>query len=80
MEGEFKTKGKADALDTLIGQRLRQRRCDLGLSQTRLGEAIGVSFQQVQKYENGKNRIAASTLYQIAHELQVPMIWFFEKG
>ena len=80
MDGYIKTKRKPDALDTLIGQRLKERRHALGLSQARLGKAIGVSFQQVQKYERGKNRIAASTLYHIAHELGVPITWFFERG
>ena len=55
------------------------RRTLLGLSQEKLGEALGLTFQQVQKYERGANRIGASRLYQISHVLDVPVSFFFEE-
>ena len=61
----------ATNVDRLIGARIRERRLDLGMSQEALAEAIGVTFQQVQKYENGINRVAASTLIDIADALEV---------
>lgn len=64
-------------IDTAIGQRIRHRRAELGLSQTTLGAGIGVSFQQIQKYEWGTNRVSASALYQIAGILGVPVSFFF---
>lgn len=63
--------GRADPLDVLIGQRVRRARATRGLSQTELGAAINVTFQQIQKYEAGTNRIAASTLVRIADALDV---------
>ena len=65
-------------VDALVGARVRMLRERRKMSQTALGEAIGVSFQQVQKYERGANRISASKLYEIARTLRVPMGWFFE--
>jgi transcriptional regulator with XRE-family HTH domain len=65
-------------IDKHVGSRVRMRRIMLGLSQERLGEALGLTFQQVQKYEKGTNRIGASRLQQIAHILQVPVAFFFE--
>jgi transcriptional regulator with XRE-family HTH domain len=59
-------------VDKNVGNRVRMRRLMLNMSQTALGEAVGVSFQQVQKYENGVNRIGASRLQHIAHILGVP--------
>ena len=59
----------ADALDTGLGRAIRRRRTACGLSQVALGEAIGVSFQQVQKYERGANRVSFSTLHRIASAL-----------
>lgn len=64
--------------DTHVGARVRQRRMTLGISQERLGQALGLTFQQVQKYEKGTNRIGASRLYQIAQILQVPETFLFE--
>lgn len=61
-----------------IGARVRLRRTTLGLSQGKLGEAIGVTFQQVQKYERGTNRIGAPRLVEIARVLHVPVSFFFE--
>ena len=65
-------------VDVHVGARLRFRRKLLGLSQTALGNALGLTFQQVQKYENGANRISASRLYQTASILDVPIPFFFE--
>jgi transcriptional regulator with XRE-family HTH domain len=63
--------GRSDPLDALIGQRVRRLRAARGLSQTELGQAINVTFQQIQKYEAGTNRIAASTLVRLAAALGV---------
>lgn len=63
--------GKTDPVDMLIGRRVRRLRAARGLSQTELGQAIDVTFQQIQKYEAGTNRIAASTLLRIAEALDV---------
>jgi transcriptional regulator with XRE-family HTH domain len=65
-------------IDRYVGSRVRMRRMMLGMSQEKLGDAIGLTFQQVQKYENGANRIGASRLHQIAHALQVSPSFFFE--
>ena len=64
--------------DKHVGARVRMRRMMLGMSQEKLGDALGLTFQQVQKYEKGANRIGASRLQQIAHILQVPVAFFFE--
>jgi transcriptional regulator with XRE-family HTH domain len=66
--------------DKHVGSRVRMRRMMLGMSQEKLGDALGLTFQQVQKYEKGTNRIGASRLQQIAHILQVPVAFFFEGG
>ena len=66
-------------VDVHVGRRVRVRRTLLGLSQEKLGEALGLTFQQVQKYECGANRISASRLYQIGHILDVPVSYFFEE-
>ncbi len=65
-------------VDMYVGQRLRQRRVMLGLSQTALGDKIGVSFQQLQKFEKGVNRMGSSRLYQMATALDVPVSYFFD--
>ncbi|MBI1308393.1 MAG: helix-turn-helix domain-containing protein [Proteobacteria bacterium] len=67
-----------DPVDLHVGLRLRLRRNMLGLSQDKLGSAIGVSFQMVQKYERGDCRVGASRLMKIAQSLDVPVSWFFE--
>jgi len=67
--------GRADALERAIGARIRARRRQLGLSQSQLAETLGVSFQQVQKYERGANRVAASTLVAAAAALGVSAAW-----
>jgi transcriptional regulator with XRE-family HTH domain len=64
--------------DKHVGSRVRMRRMMLGISQEKLGDALGLTFQQVQKYEKGTNRIGASRLQQIANILQVPVAFFFE--
>jgi transcriptional regulator with XRE-family HTH domain len=67
----------ASSSDADIGQRIRARRLELGLSQTDLAEKIGVTFQQVQKYEKGANRVGGGRLGQIAEVLSVPPSYFF---
>src|ERR1700710_1334755 len=65
-------------VDKYVGSRVRMRRIMLGMSQEKLGEALGLTFQQVQKYEKGTNRIGASRLQQIADILHVPVAFLFE--
>src|ERR1700728_3077030 len=65
-------------VDKHVGSRVRMRRMMLAMSQEKLGDALGLTFQQVQKYEKGTNRIGASRLSQISHILQVPVSFFFE--
>ena len=67
-------------VDKYVGSRVRMRRIMLGMSQEKLGESLGLTFQQVQKYEKGTNRIGASRLQQIAEILQVPVSFLFEGG
>ncbi|MGD9814392.1 MAG: helix-turn-helix domain-containing protein [Hyphomonadaceae bacterium] len=68
----------AKAVDKKIGQRVRSRRLEINMSQERLADMLGVTFQQVQKYEKGVNRIAASRLHDIAAALDMPVSRFFE--
>ena len=68
----------ATDLDRLIGAKVRRFRLEKGMSQERLADALGVTFQQLQKYENGMNRMAVSRLAQIARTLKLPLISFFE--
>lgn len=72
------TKKIPNPTDKHVGSRVRMRRMMLGMSQEKLGDALSLTFQQVQKYEKGTNRIGASRLQQIAHFLQVPVAFFFE--
>ena len=65
-------------IDRHVGSRVRMRRVMLGMSQEKLGDALGLTFQQVQKYEKGTNRIGASRLQQISRTLDVPPAFFFE--
>src|SRR6187402_1443900 len=65
-------------IDKHVGSRVRMRRMMLAMSQEKLGDALGLTFQQVQKYEKGANRIGASRLQQISHILQVPVAFFFD--
>ena len=67
-----------DPIDIHVGQRVRARRKMLGLSQTQLGKELGVTFQQVQKYERGTNRIGSSRLFRMSTTLDVPVAYFFE--
>lgn len=68
----------ANIIDRKIGQRVRSRRLEIGMSQEKLAELLGVTFQQVQKYEKGVNRIAASRLHDISAALDMPVARFFE--
>jgi transcriptional regulator with XRE-family HTH domain len=65
-------------IDAHIGQKIRRRRRQLGLTQHQLAIACGVRFQQIQKYESGANRIAASRLWKIAQAMQTPLLEFYE--
>ncbi len=65
-------------VDIHVGQRVRRRRWMLGMTQQQLGEAVGIKFQQIQKYETGMNRVSASRLYDIATALDVPVSFFFD--
>ena len=67
-----------NAVDRRLGQRVRARRLEIGMSQEKLAEILGVTFQQVQKYEKGVNRIAASRLFAIAAALDLPVSRFFD--
>jgi transcriptional regulator with XRE-family HTH domain len=67
-----------DTIDQHVGGQLRLRRAQSGLTQTELGAKVGLSFQAVQKYETGDNRISASRLYQLARVLEVSLSYFFE--
>ena len=71
-------KNLPNPIDKHVGSRVRMRRMMVGMSQTKLGDALGITFQQVQKYEKGTNRIGASRLQHISHILQVPVPFFFE--
>ena len=68
-----------NAVDVHVGSRIRMRRQLLGMSQEQLGKAIGLTFQQIQKYEHGTNRVSASRLYDMAEALEVPISFFFEE-
>jgi transcriptional regulator with XRE-family HTH domain len=68
----------SNAIDAYVGRRLKQRRDELGLSQEKLAQQLGISFQQVQKYERGFNRVGASRLFQIAEVMNVVTAYFFE--
>ena len=71
-------KKQPNPIDIHVGSRVRLRRMMLGMSQEKLGESLGITFQQIQKYEKGTNRIGASRLQQISNILQVPVSFFFE--
>jgi transcriptional regulator with XRE-family HTH domain len=70
--------GKGHPIDLHVGQRVRLRRTTLGWSQERLAQALGLTFQQVQKYERGANRIGASRLFDLGRVLDVPVSFFFD--
>jgi len=65
-------------VDVHVGKRARERRVSLGMTQTDLGEYLRLTFQQIQKYEKGANRISASKLWALSHFFEVPVEWFFE--
>jgi transcriptional regulator with XRE-family HTH domain len=69
---------KPNPIDVHVGRRLRLRRTLLGMSQERLGQLLGLTFQQVQKYERGVNRIGSSRLYELGQILDVPISFFFD--
>ena len=71
-------KKNPNPVDVHVGRRVRMRRVLIGLSQEKLGEHLDLTFQQVQKYEKGTNRVSASRLYEIAHILGVPVSFFFD--
>jgi transcriptional regulator with XRE-family HTH domain len=71
-------KGQINPIDKHVGRRVRMRRLMLDMSQSEIGDALGLTFQQVQKYENGANRISANRLQQLSQILQVPIPFFFE--
>jgi transcriptional regulator with XRE-family HTH domain len=71
-------KKKPNPIDTHVGSRIRLRRNMMGMSQEKLGESLGITFQQIQKYEKGTNRVGASRLQAIASILGVPVAFFFE--
>src|ERR1043165_6109467 len=73
-------KKKPNPIDVHVGSRVRLRRMMLGMSQEKLGERLGITFQQIQKYEKGSNRIGASRLQHIASVLTVPVSFFFENA
>ena len=70
--------GVPDPVDMHVGRRVRLRRTFLGLSQEKLGEAVGLTFQQIQKYERGANRIGASRMYDLSQVLDVPVSFFYD--
>jgi transcriptional regulator with XRE-family HTH domain len=73
-----KTTLSASDVDRLVGDRIRRRRILMGLTQDQLGESLGISYQQIQKYETGANRVSAGRLYLIATRLEVSPGWFFD--
>ena len=70
---------KSHSVDVHVGTRVRQRRSLLGMSQTKLGDAVELTFQQIQKYERGANRISSSRLFEFGKVLDVPVSYFFEE-
>lgn len=71
-------KKSANPVDVIVGKRIRERRVAIGITQQSLGKALGITFQQVQKYEFGSNRVSAGRLYDIATLLKVPVSYFYE--
>ena len=70
--------GQAHPVDVFVGTRSKQRRTEVGMSQQVLGQSVNLTFQQVQKYERGANRVGSSRLFEIANALDVPIAYFFE--
>ncbi|GHU00490.1 hypothetical protein FACS1894186_1150 [Alphaproteobacteria bacterium] len=69
---------KPDPIDVYVGERIRQRRALVGISQGKLAQSLGITFQQMQKYEHGANRIGASRLWRVSRVMGVPINWFFD--
>ena len=80
LDSDEKGSRRANPIDIHVGSRVRFRRMLLGMSQEKLGEKLGLTFQQVQKYEKGINRIGASRLYDLAQVLGVPVQFFYEEA
>ncbi len=80
MEGDEKGSRRPNPIDVHVGSRVRFRRMLLGMSQEKLGEKLGLTFQQVQKYEKGINRIGASRLFDLAQVLGVSVQFFYEEA
>ena len=78
-QNKRKTKGSPDEVDIHVGQRLRIRRSLLGMSQEKLAEAVGITFQQIQKYERGTNRVSAGRLFQFSRILDIPVTYFYDQ-
>lgn len=78
MEKVARRTGGKDPVDIYVGSRIRLRRTMLSFSQEKLADQLGVTFQQVQKYENGSNRVGASRLYAVSRALSVPVSFFYE--
>lgn len=76
-QGQDLSRKIPNPIDIHVGARMRMRRMLIGMSQEKLGESLGLTFQQVQKYEKGTNRIGASRLYQISKALDVPITFFY---
>ena len=76
---EEENMSKPDPIDMYVGSRLKMRRIFLGMSQTKVGNALGLTFQQIQKYERGANRIGSSRLFKLSNLLDIPVGYFFEE-
>ena len=79
IEPEDRGSRRANPIDVHVGSRVRLRRMLLGMSQEKLGEHLGLTFQQIQKYEKGINRIGASRLFDLSNVLGVPVQFFYEE-
>jgi transcriptional regulator with XRE-family HTH domain len=77
--GQMAGKGFPNPIDVHVGHRIRQRRALLGMSQTKVAAGLGLTFQQVQKYERGADRVGSSRLFDLARVLNVPIPYFFEE-
>ncbi len=80
IDGPIKTGKRPNPTDIYVGSRIRMRRKMLGLSQEKLGERLGITFQQIQKYEKGTNRVGASRLQAMSDALEVPVAYFFPES
>ncbi len=80
IDGPLKTGKRPNPTDIYVGSRIRMRRKMLGLSQEKLGERLGITFQQIQKYEKGTNRVGASRLQAMSDALEVPVAYFFPEA